>query len=80
MRLEKIYEKTSLSSGYGAGSGTTSYVEYLCPCGKGKIIDENDAIPGFRDHSVIIDCAVCKDKYELDFSKGMSCWDLVEKK
>ena len=35
-------------SGYGAGSGDTEYYEYECPCGKGKVIEEHDNIPGFR--------------------------------
>ena len=51
----------------------------LCPCGSGKVVEEHDNIPGFRDHDVYISCEKCKRKYILDISKGVRNWELVEK-
>lgn len=48
MRTEKIYASNENHPGYGAGDGDTERYEYKCPCGKGKIVEEHDNIPGFR--------------------------------
>ena len=80
MRTKLIYESQEEHSGYGAGSGDTEYYEHECPCGKGKIIEEHDNIPGFRDHDVYIACDECSKKYILDTSKGVRGWELIEKK
>lgn len=66
-------------SGYGSGSGDTERFVYECICGKGKIIEENDNIPGFRDYFVYIDCENCNKYYELDTSKGTRNWKLIKK-
>ena len=52
MRTELIYSSEENHPGYGAGDGDTERYEYKCPCGKGKIVEEHDNIPGFRDHDV----------------------------
>ena len=80
MRKKLIYESQKEHSGYGAGSGDIEHYEYECPCGKGKIIEEHDNIPGFRDHDVYIACDECSKKYILDTSKGVRGWKLIEKK
>lgn len=80
MRTKLIYESQKEHSGYGAGCGDTERYEYECPCGKGKIIEEHDNIPGFRDHDVYIACDECSKKYILDISKGVRGWELIEKK
>ena len=80
MRKKLIYESQKEHSGYGAGSGDIEHYEYECPCGKGKIIEEHDNIPGFRDHDVYIACDECSKKYILDISKGVRGWELIEKK
>nr|WP_288830555.1 hypothetical protein [uncultured Clostridium sp.] len=79
MRTKLIYSSHNDHVGYGAGSGSTELLEYECPCGKGKIIEEHDNIPGFRDHDAYIFCDECNKKYYLDTSKGASGWELVEK-
>lgn len=79
MRTELIYSSQDNHSGYGAGSGDTERYEFVCPCGNGKIIEEHDNIPGFREHDVYVQCEDCSKKYELDISKGVRSWDLVEK-
>jgi len=43
-----------------------SYTHYYkCPCGKGRVVDDKDATPGFRCHEIFIECEVCREKYEL---------------
>lgn len=79
MRTKLICSNVEDHEGYGAGSGDTERYEYECPCGKGKIIEEHDNIPGFRDHSVYMTCKECSQKYDFDTSKGTSAWELVEK-
>lgn len=46
---------------------------------EGKIIEEHDNIPGFRDHDIWISCDECSKKYTLDTSRGVRGWELVEK-
>lgn len=72
MRTKLIYESQEEHSGYGAGSGDTEYYEYGCPCGKGKIIEEHDNIPGFRDHDVYIACDECRKKIHSQYLKRRS--------
>ena len=75
----KMLSKDSFPGGYGSMRGDTERIEYECPCGKGKIIEEHDNIPGFRDHDVWIECHDCYKKYTLDISQGIRNWELVEK-
>lgn len=43
-----------------------SYTHYYkCPCGKGRVVDEKDATPGFRCHDIYIECQECREKYEI---------------
>ena len=46
MRTKLIYSSEENHLGYGAGEGDMERYEYECPCGKGKIIEEHDNIPG----------------------------------
>ncbi|OON91468.1 MAG: hypothetical protein ATN33_01080 [Epulopiscium sp. Nele67-Bin001] len=79
MRTERINAVVKNHQGYGAGEGDTEEYEYYCPCGKGKIIEEHDNIPGFREHDVWIQCQDCTDRYKLDTSSGVRQWKVVEK-
>ena len=79
MKTKLIYSNIEDSQGYGVGSGDTERYEYECLCGKGKIVEEHDNIPGFRDHNVYISCEECRKKYTLDTSKGVRNWELIEK-
>lgn len=38
---------------------------YVCPCGKGTVVEYKDKEPGFKSHTAYILCDECKDKYEL---------------
>jgi hypothetical protein len=54
LRGKLIYSSTDHHNGYGAGSGDTERCENECPCGEGKVIEEHDNIPGFREHDVYL--------------------------
>lgn len=79
MRTKNISSIKESSPGYGAGAGDTERYEYECPCGNGKIIEEHDNIPGFREHNVYISCDICNQAYELNTSQGVRRWELVPK-
>lgn len=79
MRTKQIYADENFHCGYGAGSGYIERYKYLCPCGKGEIIEEHDNIPGFRDHDVYLCCPECEKKYQFDLTKGVRNWELIEK-
>lgn len=70
MELEIIDSESSFHPGHGAGSGEVIRKEYKCPCGKGIVLYEKDAIPGFRDKSTSCDCADCNNKY--DFNRNIA--------
>ena len=59
----------------GANS-PTRHIEYFCPCGKGKIIDER--VIGFHDYYAYIDCPKCAKKYEIQTGCGY-IWQLIKK-
>lgn len=47
-------------------SNDGSYTHYYkCPCGKGRVVDDKDATPGFRSHDIYIECSECRKKYEI---------------
>lgn len=71
-----IYESENEHPGYGAGSGTTELYEYECPCGNGRIIEEHDNIPGFREHDVYISCKRCSSLFDINTIHGIRGWKL----
>ncbi|EOJ58854.1 hypothetical protein AAH972_13180 [Enterococcus faecalis] len=79
MRTKLIFSNEESHTGYGAGSGDVERYEYECPCTKGKVIEEHDNIPGFRDHSVYMFCDECKENYEIDTSNGVRRWELKKR-
>ncbi|WFF74037.1 hypothetical protein [Proteiniclasticum sp. QWL-01] len=71
MRLSelKFIEETSMHTvAYGVGEGTIETTEYECPCGKGRVVDEDDKTPGYRESAILIYCDNCREKYEPDYS------------
>jgi len=76
-RPKLIDKDTAPHSGFGAGSGDTEMYTYSCACGKGRIIEYHDNIPGFRDHTVVMSCEECSEKYTIDTSGGIRNWTLV---
>ena len=79
MRTKIVSQKTEGHFGHGAGEGTTEYYEYECPCGEGRIVEEHDNIPGFREHDVSLLCAKCRKAYVIDTSLGIRNWRIVRK-
>lgn len=78
MRTQGVYSNQEYHPGYGAGDGDTERYEYLCPCGNGRVIEEHDNIPGFREHDAWLQCPECSKKSRLDISGGVRVWQLVE--
>ena len=63
--------------GYPDGANCpTRHIEYRCPCGKGKII--NERIMGFGENYAWIECKKCAKKYEIVTGCGYF-WELEEK-
>ena len=54
----------------------TRHIEYVCPCGKGKII--NERIMGFGENYAYFECKKCEKKYEIVTGCG-HYWELEEK-
>jgi hypothetical protein len=65
LSTEPIDRDTYEHEGWGAGSGTVERLEYACACRQGKIVEEHDNIPGFRDHSVYLNCDECRSHWRL---------------
>lgn len=59
----------------GANS-PTRHIEYECPCGKGRIIEER--VVGFGDYYASIKCKKCERKYKIVTGCG-HFWELCEK-
>ena len=53
----------------------TIHKEYLCPCGKGRIIEER--VPGFDDWFATIECITCSKKYRIVMGRG-HIWETEE--
>src|SRR5690606_4708883 len=76
IRTEQIHGDKSGHQGWGAGAGTTERYEFLCPCGDGRIVEEHDNIPGFRDHNVWIGCDKCRAEWRFAAGRSTSDWGL----
>lgn len=76
IRTERIGADEHDHGGWGAGDGTTERYEYLCPCGGGKIIEEHDNIPGFREHDRWIACDKCRADWRFVEGRSVRDWAL----
>ena len=73
-KTAKIIKKQEL---YPDGANSPTFrTEYLCPCGKGKVVYEH--VAGFSDRYCYIECKKCEKKYEVVTGCG-HLWELVEK-
>ncbi|WP_219816965.1 hypothetical protein [Arthrobacter sp. GMC3] len=70
IRTARITSSNENAPGWGADSGTIEFYEYLCPFGEGKIIEEHDNTPGFREHDHWIRCDKCEAEWK--FADGLS--------
>ncbi|MFK0004996.1 hypothetical protein [Paenarthrobacter sp. NPDC090522] len=80
IRTERKGSLRDGSAGFGAGSGDIERYDFECPCGKGKVVEEHDNIPGFREHDVRLLCPECRAD-GWDFVPGLSVrgWRLEQK-
>ncbi|MEG9246847.1 hypothetical protein V6S67_01960 [Arthrobacter sp. Soc17.1.1.1] len=76
VRTLRISRHSEDSDGYGAGSGSVSRLNFLCPCGDGRIVEEHENIPGFREHDVVIDCPKCRDEWRFLDGRTVADWAL----
>lgn len=76
IRTEPVGGDTQDHGGWGAGAGTVERYEFLCPCGDGRIIEEHDNIPGFREHDARIDCDKCRAEWRFVGGRGARDWAL----
>ncbi len=74
IRTELLDYEKSDHDGWGAGAGDTERYEYLCPCGAGKIVEEHENIPGFREHDVWITCSTCDAEWEFVPGRAAGGW------
>lgn len=65
IRTEQVTSSEDPAPGWGAGAGTIERHEFLCPCGRGLIVEEHDNIPGFREHDVRIACSKCSESWRI---------------
>lgn len=79
IRTERTSAERFQSDGYGAGAGSVERYDYLCPCGRGEIVESHDNIPGFREHEVDIDCDRCINDWEFAKKRPVYQWGLVPK-
>ena len=54
----------------------TRHIEYECPCGKGKVVEER--VVGFGDYWAELKCRRCAKKYEIVTGCGY-IWELKSK-
>lgn len=76
IRTDRVGGGAHDHGGWGAGAGTTERYEYMCPCGDGKIVEEHDNIPGFREHDVWIACDRCRTQWHFVEGRGVRNWAL----
>lgn len=79
IRTASISSSRADGPDWGAGSGTIERHEFLCPCGEGKVIEENDRTPGFRDHDLWISCVKCIEEWRFVPGLSFAGWRLEPK-
>lgn len=79
IRTASISSSKDDTPGWGAGSGTIEIYEYLCPCGDGKVVEDHDNTPGFREHDVRIICDKCREEWRFVDGLSVREWRLEPK-
>lgn len=77
IRTELLDRDRSDHGGWGAGAGDVERYEFRCPCGEGKILEEHDNVPGFREHDVRIMCRKCKEEWEFVPGLSIRAWRIA---
>ena len=76
LRTQQISSSSADTEGYGAGAGTMQRLEFFCPCGEGKVVEEHDNTPGFREHDVWIECDKCRAEWRFLSDRSVRDWAL----
>ncbi len=79
IRTEPIDGGRHKHRGWGAGAGDVELHEYKCPCGEGRILEEHDNVPGFREHDVRIICKRCAAEWRFVPGRPVRRWRLEPK-
>lgn len=61
LKISELKEIKSKSLFARKENSLTVITKYRCPCGRGKIVEENT--PGFNDHFVTLECKRCLKKF-----------------
>lgn len=76
IRTQRISTWSGETQGFGAGPGSVERYEFFCPCGDGKIVEEHDNTPGFREHDVWIECDKCRAEWRFLSDRSVRDWAL----
>ena len=76
IRTQRISASSGETQGFGAGPGTMERYEFFCPCGDGKIVEEHDNTPGFREHDRWIECDKCRTEWRFLSDRSVRDWAL----
>ncbi|MGP5700707.1 hypothetical protein ACTXPA_17540 [Glutamicibacter arilaitensis] len=77
IRTPAIGNTSGAHAGYGAGAGSIELLEFRCPCGDGRIVEEHDHIPGFREHSHRFDCSKCRNEWRFVKNRSVRDWAII---
>jgi len=76
IRTERINAGSWETEEFGAGAGNVERYEFRCPCGDGKVVEEHDNTPGFREHDVWIECDKCRAEWRFLSDRSVRDWAL----
>lgn len=74
MRLEKIKEFNGQKFFMPYRQNT-----YICPCGKGKIVEHLNKAPGYPKLEIEWQCYDCKRKYKVSVDKVRKKWNIEKR-
>jgi hypothetical protein len=75
-RTERVDADSYDHEGWGAGPGTFERFEFLCPCGAGRVVEEHENTPGFREHDHWLQCARRQTRWAFVPDLGVRNWRL----
>ncbi|MBP3644818.1 MAG: hypothetical protein J6K55_00140 [Clostridia bacterium] len=78
MKLKKVFSEMSSAYGMGTTQGETVIEKFLCPCGKGHVVTEQDTHTGFKNFCAWFECEECAQHYEIKNNNSRQ-WTIVEK-
>lgn len=76
IRTPRISSSSREGSSQVSGGRAEERLEYFCPCGKGKVIEEHDNTPGHQEHGVRILCGECQVRWRVMKGRPVRGWRL----